>query len=144
MDVEVLRLRPGQDLKQALWDWTRDRHPSAACLLSAVGSLDRVCLRLAGGDRQLHRQGPHEILSLSGSLCLDGLHLHLAIAAATGQVWGGHLLEGCRVYTTAELVIGSLTDWQFQRQLDSATSYLELQPRRLQGFQKCQEPDLNR
>lgn len=126
MDVEVLRLRPGQDLKQALWDWTRDRHPSAACLLSAVGSLDTVCLRLAGGDRQLHRQGPHEILSLSGTLCSDGLHLHLAIADATGQTWGGHLLEGNHIYTTAELAIGILADWQFQRQLDPQTGYPEL------------------
>ncbi|BAD79890.1 hypothetical protein syc1700_d [Synechococcus elongatus PCC 6301] len=84
MEIAVLRLRPGQDLKQALWDWTQEHQPSAACLLSAVGSLDAVCLRLAGGDRQFQRQEPHEILSLSGTFCLDGLHLHLAIADATG------------------------------------------------------------
>lgn len=131
MEIAVLRLRPEQDLKQALWDWTRDRRPSAACLLSAVGSLDRVCLRLAGGDRQLHRQGPHEILSLSGTLCPDGLHLHLALADATGQVWGGHLLEGCRIYTTAELVIGILAGWQFQRQHDARTGYPELSAQKL-------------
>ncbi|WP_126147431.1 PPC domain-containing DNA-binding protein [Synechococcus elongatus] len=131
MKVEVLRLRPGQDLKQALWDWTRDRRPSAACLLSTVGSLDTIDLRLAGGDRRLRREGPHEILSLSGTLCLDGLHLHLAIADATGQVWGGHLLDGCRIFTTAELVLGILPGWQFERQRDAQTGYPELEAKRL-------------
>jgi len=39
----------------------------------------------------------------------------------------GHLCVGSRVRTTAELVIGLLPQWRFNRKLDPATAYAELQ-----------------
>jgi predicted DNA-binding protein with PD1-like motif len=41
-------------------------------------------------------------------------------------VIGGHLGPGSLVRTTAELVIGLLPEWRFQRELDPATGYAEL------------------
>ena len=40
---------------------------------------------------------------------------------------GGHLCAGSLVRTTAELVIGLLPEWRFNRELDPATGYPELQ-----------------
>ncbi len=67
-----------------------------------------------------------EIVSLSGTLSPDGLHLHIALAGRDGRCVGGHLLDGCIVHTTAELVIGELTDLAFRRVEDPATGYREL------------------
>ena len=72
-------------------------------------------------------QGDLEILSLAGTLSPDGAHLHIAIADASGAVLGGHLCNGSRVRTTAELVLGLLPDWQFSREHDTSTGYAELQ-----------------
>ena len=68
-----------------------------------------------------------EILSLSGTLSAEGAHLHLGIANGEGQAFGGHLVEGCLVYTTAEVVLGELEDVKFLRVVDPATGYKELE-----------------
>ena len=48
------------------------------------------------------------------------------MADSSGAVIGGHLCTGSLVRTTAELVIGLLPDWRFNRELDPATGYTEL------------------
>ena len=50
--------------------------------------------------------GPLEIVSLVGTLSADGCHLHASVSNGEGRTSGGHLLEGCPIYTTAEVVIG--------------------------------------
>jgi predicted DNA-binding protein with PD1-like motif len=98
-------------------------------LISAVGSLSLVQLRLAGATEATAIHGELEILSLSGTLSPDGSHLHIAVAGSSGEVIGGHLCAGSLVRTTAELVIGLLPEWQFRRERDPATGYAELQIR---------------
>jgi predicted DNA-binding protein with PD1-like motif len=49
--------------------------------------------------------GKFEIVSLTGTLSVGCHHLHVAIADSTGAVFGGHLLPGCVVRTTAEIVL---------------------------------------
>jgi hypothetical protein len=75
---------------------------------------------------------PMEIVSLAGTLCGEGLHVHVSLSRRDGSCVGGHLVPGCIVHTTAELVIGELADVEFHRPMDSATGYNELsvQPRR--------------
>jgi predicted DNA-binding protein with PD1-like motif len=80
------------------------------------------------GDAEVVRafDGPLEIVSLTGTLGADGLHVHISLAAADGVCIGGHLVQGCIVNTTAELVIGELPDVAFHRLADPATGYAEL------------------
>jgi uncharacterized protein len=127
MKVLPLRLTPGDDLRQALETWMGEQQEQAGCLISAVGSLSLAKLRLAGATQATAIQGELEILSLSGTLSPDGAHLHIAIADGSGAVIGGHLCAGSLVRTTAELVIGLLPEWRFNRELDPATGYAELQ-----------------
>jgi predicted DNA-binding protein with PD1-like motif len=127
MKVIPLRLQPGADLRRALEAWMGEQQDQAACVISAVGSLSLAQLRLAGATEATAINGELEILSLSGTLSPDGVHLHLAIADSSGSVIGGHLCAGSLVRTTAELVIGLLPEWQFSRKLDLATGYAELQ-----------------
>ena len=126
MKVVPLRLQPGDDLRRALDAWMAEQQEQAGCVISAVGSLSVAQLRLAGATEEMAIHGDLEILSLSGTLSPDGIHLHIAIADSRGTVLGGHLCAGSLVRTTAELVIGLLPEWRFSRQLDPATGFAEL------------------
>ncbi len=121
-----LRLRPGQDLRASLERLSRVRRLRAGIVLSAVGSLDDPCIRLAGAQRAVSLAGRFEIVALSGTLSRSGAHLHVALAGADGQVVGGHGANGCRVYTTAEIVVAELPAVAFARRFDAQTGYREL------------------
>lgn len=126
MDCHALRLQPRQDLKGAIQAFTEQQGIQAGCILSAVGSLSRFVLRFADQDAATIRDGRFEILSLAGTLSPDGLHLHLAIADSQGTCLGGHVLEGCAIYTTAEIILAELSPYRFRRLLDPQTGFREL------------------
>jgi predicted DNA-binding protein with PD1-like motif len=46
-----------------------------------------------------------EILSLVGTACTDGVHFHISVSKESGEVVGGHLMDGCLVASTAEIII---------------------------------------
>jgi predicted DNA-binding protein with PD1-like motif len=127
MKVVPLRVSPGDDLRLSLEAWLAQQLEPAGCMLSAVGSLSVVQLRLAGQRKSTTITGDLEILSLAVTLSPDGVHLHIAVADSSGTVIGGHLCAGSLVRTTAELVVGLLPEWRFCRELDPATGYAELQ-----------------
>jgi predicted DNA-binding protein with PD1-like motif len=66
-----------------------------------------------------------EIVSLVGTLSTDAKHLHLCISDKDGNAFGGHLISG-RVFTTVELVLGTVDGVMFTREHDPATRYQEL------------------
>jgi predicted DNA-binding protein with PD1-like motif len=126
LDVRVLRLSPGEDLRARL---EVERVP-AGCIVSAVGSFSRAVLRFAAEDKGAVIDGPTELIALSGTLSEEGVHLHAAVADAQGDVKAGHVMPGCIVRTTAEVVIAVLPEWEFRRVVDEATGYKELAPRK--------------
>ena len=103
MKVVPLRLQPGDDLRLVLEAWMGAQQEQAGCVISAVGSLSLAQLRLAGATQATAIRGELEIVSLSGTLSPDGIHLHIAIANSSGAVIGGHLCAGSLVRTTARL-----------------------------------------
>ncbi|MEM1279927.1 MAG: PPC domain-containing DNA-binding protein [Cyanobacteria bacterium P01_D01_bin.6] len=120
------RLSPGADLKQSLQAFAESYAVTAGCILTTVGSLQQASLRFAGQDSATVLTDRFEIVSLVGTLSRSGMHLHLAIADSQGQTLGGHVMPGCLIYTTAEIVVGILPELTFQRQLDDQTGYREL------------------
>jgi predicted DNA-binding protein with PD1-like motif len=126
MKLVSLQLQPGADLRRVMEAWIAEQQEQAGCVINAVGSLSVAQLRLAGATEEMAIHGDLEILSLSGTLSPDGVHLHIAISGSSGAVIGGHLCVGSLVRTTAELVIGLLPEWQFSRKLDLTTGYPEL------------------
>jgi predicted DNA-binding protein with PD1-like motif len=130
MRALAVRLTPGVDLKTELARLTEALALRAGCILSCVGSLSHARLRMPGATGKPEVVAafnePMEIVSLSGTLCADGLHVHIGLSRRDGSCIGGHLLQGCIVNTTAELVIGDLPDVEFHRPLDPATGYNEL------------------
>lgn len=132
MRVYALRLRPGQDLRQELEKFTKERGIRAGFVITTVGSLRKASLRLADRSEVTGFEGKFEIVSLVGTLAQDGVHLHASISDGEGRTVGGHLVEGCLVYTTAEIIIGEATGMEFRRETDATTGYKELtiRPRR--------------
>lgn len=122
----AIRLKPDDDLLLALHDWTLGNQIAAAAVLTCVGSLREAHIRLANRDSGSHFHQKMEILALSGTLSSNGPHLHLCLADSDGRTVGGHMLQGCRVFTTAEIVIAVLPGLSFRRVLDESTGYREL------------------
>ncbi|NML16785.1 PPC domain-containing DNA-binding protein [Azohydromonas caseinilytica] len=129
-----LRLQPGVDLRRALEAALANQPCEAGFVVSGIGSLGQARLRLAGATDVLELDGALEILTLAGSVAVNGSHLHASLADAQGRVLGGHLGYGCRVRTTAEVLLALLPDWHFSREPDAATGHDEL------TLHRCQAP----
>jgi len=120
------RLTPGEDLRDAIERLAHEHHVEAGCILSTVGSLTVATMRLAGAETSAKFAGPFEIVSLSGTISPNGVHLHLSIAGADGKAVGGHLVHGCVVHTTVEIVVADMAGVRFARLPDATTGYKEL------------------
>jgi uncharacterized protein len=126
MKIFVLRLTPGQDLKPALKDFAAYHQIQAGFIVTAVGSFQQAALRFAGQKTSEILVGKFEIVSLVGTVSINGMHLHGTIADSQGQTIGGHLGNGCLIYTTAEIVIGEAEHLIFSREIDQQTGFQEL------------------
>lgn len=126
LKTHAFRLHPQQDLKNELQQYCQAQRIKAATLISGVGSLRHATLRLADATRQIQLEGPFEIVSLIGTLGLQGLHLHISLADSKGHMLGGHLMEGCPIHTTAEIVLLEHEDLEFLRENSAETGYKEL------------------
>jgi len=122
----VLRLHPGQDLKEELKKFTKENNVQAGFIVTCVGSLQKAAVRFAGQKDTKNINGKFEIVSLVGTLSRDSLHSHISFADENGKIIGGHVKEGCIIYTTAEIVIGECEDLIFSRELDRQTNFKEL------------------
>jgi predicted DNA-binding protein with PD1-like motif len=127
MKVFAIRLKPEQDLKLSLQDFATQQNLQAGFILTGIGSLKKAILRFANQRYSTAFNDKFEILSLNGTLATSGIHLHIAIANREGKTIGGHLMEGCIIYTTAEIVIGASEEFTFLRAIDEQTGYKELE-----------------
>jgi len=126
MENYTFRLTPGQDLMDAIESFVLQNQIEAGCVLSAVGSLTQAVLRLANHDEYNRYEGFFEIVSVTGTVSTHGSHLHIAISDGEGATIGGHLVSGCKIYTTAEIVIIAFSDLIFQRTIAEDSGYAEL------------------
>ncbi len=126
IEATAVRLKPGCDLKTELAQFATDNQLPAAAIISAVGSLSTVSLRFANCPEVTTIDGKHEITSLSGTLSINKVHLHMSVANSKGQMLGGHVTEGSIIYTTAEIVIAKLKALTFTRERCPHSGFREL------------------
>ena len=126
MKTHVFRLRRGSDLLKALQEYARTRRIAAGTVVSGVGGVTRARVRDASGVTVRELNEPLEIVSLMGTLSTARTHLHIALAREDLTVLGGHLMEGCIVNTTAEVVLLELDGVRFGAERDGETGYDEL------------------
>jgi len=131
-----IRLNPGDDLVSSLENaasQAMSTSSSSAFVMTAVGSLDEVTLRMANASRTDGSSSNEikdwkermEVVSLVGTLSPSGKHLHMSLSDKNGTVVGGHLLSG-KVFTTMEIVLGVINGVAFKREMDEETGYREL------------------
>lgn len=123
----ALRLQPGEDLKKELQKFTNKNHIRAGAIVTCVGSLRQASLRLANQKETSVFEDKFEIISLVGTLSSDGSHLHAGLSDGTGKTIGGHVMDGCLIYMTAEIIVAKLPDLEFSRTTDAVTGFQELQ-----------------
>ena len=127
MKVHPLRLKPGDDLKKSINNYVMQNHIVAGWIVTCAGSLTDYNIRFANEPHGATGRGHFEIVSLTGTLSTNGSHIHISIADSTGKTIGGHLLDSCFVYTTAEIIIQESADHVFTREKDGSTPWEELQ-----------------
>lgn len=127
MKIFPIRLEPNADLRKSLNSFAVKQNIQAGLILTAVGSLKQATIRFADRDNTTVLTEKFEILSLNGTLATTGIHLHIAIADSNGKVIGGHLSDGCIIYTTAEIVVGISENFSFHRSFDEKTGFKELE-----------------
>lgn len=122
----ALRLLPGEDLIAGLRAQMARHGLQAAWIAGAVGSLTHANLRYAAQPDGTLLEGAFEVIALGGTLDPECEHLHLSISDKQGLMRGGHVLPGCRVRTTLELVVGELEAYRFGRVPCPQSGYEEL------------------
>jgi len=126
MENYTFRLTPGQDLFDCIESFVLQNQIEAGCVLSGVGSLTHAVLRLANREVHNEYQGYFEIVSITGTVSIHGSHLHVSISNGDGVTIGGHLVSGCKIYTTAEIVIAAFSDVVYKREFAEDSGYDEL------------------
>lgn len=135
LKTHCFRLTRGADLKREIRRYAEQHHIGAAVVGSAVGCLTHACVRDASGITAHTLEERLEIVSLMGTVSAERLHLHIALAREDLSVIGGHMMEGCIVNTTAEVVLLELPGVRFLGAFDAETGYRELVMER-EGEQK--------
>ena len=126
MEYICRRLRRGDDLLLSIEQIAREQAVSAAVVLSGVGCLSRAVLRDADGATIRRVDSQCEILSLMGTVSAGRCHLHISLSRQGLSAFGGHLMEGCIINTTCELVLGLLPGAKFGQEEDPETGYDEI------------------
>lgn len=125
--VFFARFIENEDLLEALTDFVRKVNVKAG-FFSLIGSLKRARLGFFDGAKYqtVEIDKPLEIVSCSGNISLDEedqvvVHAHIVVSDEKGEAFGGHLLQGCIVSFTAEMVLVVCTQIRLRRALDDKT-----------------------
>ena len=127
----VIKIGPGEGLRERLVEVARAVEVRQAVVVSAVGSVKDVRFRgIKTGARlpltpaRVHAheiEGPLELLALTGNLIPDehgeiDCHLHVMASRSSGEVLGGHLFDA-RVFATCEIVLSEIVADGIERHL---------------------------
>lgn len=126
MQTICKRLHRGDDLLLSIRRLALEHDISAAVVLSAVGCVSHARVRDASGVNLRSVDEHCEIVSLNGTVSAARCHLHIALSKEDLSTVGGHLVEGCIINTTCELVLGVLDGQRIGVEFDEETGYDEL------------------
>jgi predicted DNA-binding protein with PD1-like motif len=126
VQYHAFRLSPGQDLKVEIQDFLIRNEIAAGWICTCIGSLTNYAIRFANQKEASTGEGYFEILSVTGTLSINGSHLHICLSNSIGQTIGGHMEDGNIIFTTAEIIIAAAANTVFERVPDIQTGFREL------------------
>jgi predicted DNA-binding protein with PD1-like motif len=121
------RLLEGEDLLVGMQERIA-RSGMNAGFFMAIGALRNAVLGLyhTGKYKQIEADGPLEIAACMGNVALNEaseivVHAHVVVSNKKGEALGGHLMRGCIVDPTAELIVLEALDIKLVRAYDEKT-----------------------
>ncbi|MFW9862072.1 MAG: PPC domain-containing DNA-binding protein [Candidatus Thorarchaeota archaeon] len=126
--VIISRMDPGDDILKTI-ERVASEHNVKSGQITLIGAVARAKLgyfdREAGQYKVFLIERDLEVVSGIGNISRledDSIvvHTHLVVSDENGRCWGGHLMEGCEVSVTIELVIFE-TDADLRRAEDAIT-----------------------
>jgi len=116
-----IRLDENEDLLNAIKE-KAERNNIRAGFFFLIGTVKKAVLGFfkEGSYKPIQLSGPLEIVCCAGNISAreDGelvVHAHIAVGNEHGQMFGGHLLAGCIVDVTGELVLVETPDTKLKR-----------------------------
>ena len=124
--VVVARLEPGEDILKSIEKIIQTQSIISGHL-SLIGAVSKVHLGYFNREENTYRdfavEEDLEIVSCVGNIAKHEkghiVHAHLVASDANGKCYGGHLMEGCVVSVTIEVVITEFP--KMARTRDAAT-----------------------
>ena len=132
-EIVVVRLAYGELLLESIREICRQRRLRDGVILTGFGSLTDVTVSGAIGASfpprkfyQRTRPRGVEILAMAGVIANYHVHCHLVLTDQN-QAFGGHLEEGCRVLSLAEIALMRVSGIKLARLVDDTTGQRLLQ-----------------
>jgi predicted DNA-binding protein with PD1-like motif len=130
MNSYAFRIRPGMDLKLEIAKHVLERGITAGFVASAVGYLKHVRMSLGGTQKNFDSAGSFTIVAITGTISVNGNHLHMVVSDEEGKTVGGHVKEGCTVKSAVEVILVETEGVSFEREFDEDTGFYEIMVRR--------------
>ena len=125
--VIINRFGNGEDVLECLNKLVRDNHISSGSFIG-IGSVQKAEIGFFAGDGKysvVTCNGPLEVSSCIGNVAskegVPFVHAHICLADRQGKAFAGHLMPGCIVDATFEVVVHEYEGLDVKRKLDSAT-----------------------
>ncbi|NHI83775.1 MAG: DNA-binding protein [Candidatus Thorarchaeota archaeon] len=128
MRVIVARMEPGEDILDTIEKVVETKGIRSGTI-NLIGATSRVQLgyfdRRANEYKSFLLNEDLEVVSCMGNISRleDGspvIHAHMIVSSETGNCYGGHLMKGCEVSVTIEMIIQEM-DIDMTRATDSHT-----------------------
>jgi len=124
--VVFARLSEDEDLLEAI-TLVAEKSRVTAGFFTLIGTLKKanVGFYQKGKYETIKIENPVEIVSCMGNVSLKEnkpfAHAHMAVSNEKGEVLGGHVMPGCVIAATGELVLVEARDARLRREMDEKT-----------------------
>jgi len=124
--IVFARFYEGEDLLDSI-TLVAEKSNITAGFFNLIGTLKKASLGFyrLGKYETIKIDGPLEIVSCIGNISLKDnkpfAHAHVSVSNDKGMVFGGHVMSGCTIAATGELVLIEAADTKLVRKLDEKT-----------------------
>ena len=124
--VVFARLYENEDLLDAVASASKQANISAG-FFTIIGTLKKAKIGFYrdGNYEPIEMIKPLEIASCIGNICLKEkapiAHAHIVVSDEKGQTFGGHVLPGCLISVTGELMLVEAAGMKLERKFDEKT-----------------------
>jgi hypothetical protein len=124
--VVFARLFEDEDLLEAITQAAEESQIEAGFFV-LIGTLKKATMGFfeKGRYQPIEMAEPLEIVSCLGNVSVKDnkpfVHAHIAVSNRRGKVFGGHVLPGCVIAATGELMLFEAMDIDLQRKPDKKT-----------------------